>query len=506
MTLGFEHMKGEEVAAFLHGAKAERARRDFSYFCDLIFPDYDIQWFQRVLIQSLQETSDAPGDQRLGISMPPGHAKTTYCAAYIAWQVARDSEIQIKYVTYNQDRASHVLEKDIKPILQSDVYVHYFGHKINAKRAVSDGSRGEANNKTEFEIVGGTGWVQACGFGGGITGGRCDVIVIDDPFKGKSDSSSPAEREKRWAEYGASILTRKRPGRPLKILMPFTRWHLDDLCGRARKIEPEAWRWIEFEALREERGYIPEGLIMVDDPRNEGEALWPAIWSEEELLATRRQRPEIFSALFQQRPVADGGSIVSRDFFLERWSHLPASHGRWIQSWDMRGGGKTDRGSFAVGILAFLPNDEPGRCYIVGLSRERWTPAETITQFCAKNDHPIWARAGEKLVEKKADGIQVLSQCAPLVPGLIEVQPSGKGNKEQRLRAVAHFLRAGNVIIPERADWLNVFIDEVCDFPMAPNDDIVDALSQLLDYIWGATQIQLESERARQEWDRLMAA
>ena len=142
-----------------------------------------------------------------------------------------------------------------------------------------------------------------------------------------------------------------------------------------------------------------------------------------------------------------------------------------------------------VGLLGFIPADEPARLYLVGMTRERWTPAETIEQFEFKQQHPVWCRAAEILVEKQADGKQVLSQCAPTVPGMVEVQPAGKGNKEQRLRAVTPYLRAGNVILPAEAEWLQIFLDEVCTFPQAPNDDIVDALSQLLDHLWQATMI-----------------
>ena len=167
-----EHLDDAILARVLQSAQAERGRRDFAYFCELVCPQFDIQWFQYTLIHAMQEVSGRHGAiSALGISMPPGHAKTTYCALYLAWQVARDPHIQIKYVTYNQDRASHVLEKDIKPIFASERYVRYFGVKINSKRVVSDLSKGATNNKSEFEIVGGTGWIQACGFGGGITGG-----------------------------------------------------------------------------------------------------------------------------------------------------------------------------------------------------------------------------------------------------------------------------------------------------------------------------------------------
>lgn len=43
-------------------------------------------------------------------------------------------------------------------------------------------------------------------------------------------------------------------------------------------------------------------------------------------------------------------------------------------------------------------------------------------------------------------------------------------------------VEAGKVFLPESAEWLADFLDELSSFPSAPHDDCVDALSQALNY------------------------
>ena len=97
--------------------------------------------------------------------------------------------------------------------------------------------------------------------------------------------------------------------------------------GRARKTEPKKWRWIEFEALREARTEEVPGLIESDDPREFGDVLWGELWSRADLEEMRDADPEVFNALFQQRPKPAGGTLVKKSFFNERWSHIPGDQG-----------------------------------------------------------------------------------------------------------------------------------------------------------------------------------
>ena len=460
---------------------AELARRNFFAFVRLVRPEFDVQWFHAHIIEEMQRAGTADENTRLGLAMPPGHAKSEYAILYCAWMVARDRDITIKYVTYNQEFAEDQFDR-LKKILELDVYVDHFGQAINSRRVVTDTRLGKKNSRKMVELVGGSGWVQACGFGGGITGGRCDVIVVDDPFKNHEEAYSPTTRAKRWNEYGSAIKTRKRMGRPLRILMLFTRWHLDDLVGRCRDREPEDWRWVEYAALREERE-DPTGR----DPRRPGEALWPDVTTAADLEKERIQRPGVFHALYQQRPVPAGGATFKAAWFAEsRYRVLPDAPGRWIQSWDCRHGGKGKRTSYAAAGLWFNPKGT-ARYYLVDVVRGRWSPSETVEQFKSCQKRPLWAKASVRLIEAKGDGQTLLSVFSGKFPGILPVKP--RSDKEERANSITPYCHAGNVWLPVDAPWLGEFEAELFTFPAAANDDQVDMMSQAVDHMTQVTTL-----------------
>lgn len=479
-------------------ARAERARRSFAYFVRLVRPEYDIQWFHDLMVREMQDSGTADADTRLGIAIPSGHAKTEYCLLFIVWLVVRDPTVQIKYVTYSTTRAKDVMVR-LKAILNDDALRGYFGRVVRpSTQKVSD----KINNAEYVSLLQGPGFVHMTGFGGNITGSRCDLVVIDDPFKNHEDANSLARRNARWNSYGSDVKTRRRMGRPFRILMLFTRWHVDDLVGRCKGIESADWRWLELEAIREQIDH-PE------DPRADGEILWEAQLPLAEAIKERTARPEVFIAMYQQRPMPSSGRIFLRSWF-PTWEVIPAARGQWIQSWDFRAGGIRTAGSFAVAILAFKPEAEE-IVYIVDVIRGRWSPEESLEEFRARQRKTEqsstgiagrWANAAIRLVEKKADGIMILSLESGKHRGLTPITP--RVDKETRARAVSPFARAGQVVLPLRARWLAAFMEEVCNFPASNTDDQVDALSQLLDYLFNATDTSNDVGAASDTWAALM--
>jgi predicted phage terminase large subunit-like protein len=56
-------------------------------------------------------------------------------------------------------------------------------------------------------------------------------------------------------------------------------------------------------------------------------------------------------------------------------------------------------------------------------------------------------------------------------------------DKETRAHAVTPLIEAGKVFLPESAPWLTTYIDELAVFPNGTNDDIVDSVTQALNYL-----------------------
>ena len=56
-------------------------------------------------------------------------------------------------------------------------------------------------------------------------------------------------------------------------------------------------------------------------------------------------------------------------------------------------------------------------------------------------------------------------------------------DKLARSQAVTPLIEAGKVFLPESAPWLADFLDELAAFPTGVHDDIVDSVTQALNYL-----------------------
>ena len=77
---------------------------------------------------------------------------------------------------------------------------------------------------------------MAGGLTSGITGNRANLILIDDPVKGREAADSPTIRKKTLEAYEDDIKTRILPDASIIIVQ--TRWHENDLAG---SILPEGY-------------------------------------------------------------------------------------------------------------------------------------------------------------------------------------------------------------------------------------------------------------------------
>jgi len=68
--------------------------------------------------------------------------------------------------------------------------------------------------------------------------------------------------------------------------------------------------------------------------------------------------------------------------------------------------------------------------------------------------------------------------------------------KLERFRQVSGIIRSGKVKLREGARWHVELLDEITNFPTAPNDDQTDALTQALAWLQKATDLEKPPARA----------
>jgi predicted phage terminase large subunit-like protein len=413
---------------------------------------------------------------RLAISIGPQEGKSSRVTkAGSLWALIRNPDTRIGIASYAQ------------PLAEG------FGRDIRNTITTNDGTDGtldlglriapDYGSAKRWQIDGHRGGIVCVGIGSGFTGRSAEVLVIDDPFADMKQAQSAYYREQVWGWYRSVATRRLAPGGPVILIM--TRWHEDDLAGRLLGAEDgHRWRVINIPALADH-----DPAKGQSDPLGREPGEWmesargrtPAEWEEIRIESGSR----VFAALYQGRPSPDTGNVWLRGWWRRYhepiWSQHPEIPGAYlvrdvdevVMSWDLTF--KDTKGSdyVAAGVLARRGAD----VYLLDVVRKRLSFTDTITAFAALVAR--WPQATRKLIEDKANGPAVISSLKSKIPGIVPVTP--KDSKYARATAVAPFIEAGNVLLPDPEIALfdpEELITEAAGFPNAAHDDLVDMMSQ----------------------------
>ena len=248
--------------------------------------------------------------KKLMITMPPQHGKSEGATRRLpAFVLGQDPDKRIAIVSYNAIKARK-FNRELQRIMDDDRYYELFPQTLLAGQASYQEqgrrSRNYARNSDECEIVGCQGSFKTIGVGGSLTGEPVDMLIMDDLYKDASSAWSPVIRQNVADWYDTVASTRLH--NDSQQLMVFTRWHMEDLAGRLLEQEgvydpienPQGWLLVSFPAIQNR----PPSE---QDPRAEGEPLWPERHSLEKLLEIKGRSPTVFESLYQQNPQPSQG-------------------------------------------------------------------------------------------------------------------------------------------------------------------------------------------------------
>lgn len=345
--------------------------------------------------------------------------------------------------------------------------------------------RSDVSAQSEWQLDGHQGGVFTAGIGSALTGRPSDLMILDDPTKGRADADSATYQTRNWDWWREVAMTRLAPGAPAIITM--TRWSSEDLGGMVLKPENggDDWRVINVPAEADHRPELGE-----TDPlgREPGEwmvttrGMTPAQWE-------RRKRdtgPRSWAALYQGKPTPDEGGIFPRDwttYDTPMWMDR-ADGSRWVggvgerddhelaMSWDLTFS-DTKGSDYVVGQVWFRQGNT---VYLLDQVRERMNFKATCDAILRMRAR--WPQAIQCFVENKANGPAVINALQQQIVGLIPVEP--EGSKTARAAAVSPLAFSGNIVLPEASLLPNVeeLREEAVNFPGSKHDDTVDALSQ----------------------------
>ncbi|MEM4406024.1 MAG: phage terminase large subunit [Candidatus Methanomethylicaceae archaeon] len=236
-----------EVAREL--ARRELARRRLHFFIRYTFPEYVARPHNRLIADAVDLVLCGYW-RRLMIFCPPQYGKSEIVSRRTPpFYLGKNPDKGIILTSYSADLA-HALSREARAIIMSNLYKNVFESETSGRDiSLSD----DAKSVKFWRISGHRGGLLATGVGGGITGHRADLLIIDDPVKDNEEATSEKIREMHWQWYWSSAFSRLAPDGGVILCM--TRWHEDDLAGRLLATQHEYgdyWYVLRLPALAEE--------------------------------------------------------------------------------------------------------------------------------------------------------------------------------------------------------------------------------------------------------------
>lgn len=272
--------------------KKALARKDFFSYCNLKAPDFykENRSFLVSVCNDFQSFYESDEDVLI-LTMPPRHGKSRTTGCFVEWALGQNQNEKIMLGSYNES-LSTTFSKNVRDTIQQEkgdydkiIYSELFPN-VTIKRG--DG----AMNKWSLEN--GYNNYLATSPTGTATGFGATLLIIDDLIKSALEANNAETLEKQWTWFTDTMLSRLEEGG--KIIIVMTRWHDDDLAGRALR---------HFKALGMKVRHILYKAL-----QDNGTMLCDEILSKKSFeMKTKTMSKEIAAANYQQEPINIKGRL-----------------------------------------------------------------------------------------------------------------------------------------------------------------------------------------------------
>lgn len=401
---------------------------------------------------------------RLLINVPPGTMKSLLVSVFWpAWEWGPCEMPGLRYLSTSY--SENYVKRDsrrMRDLVTSEWYRWLWPHV----QLVRSGESSFANHKTGFR--------EGVPFQS-LTGGRGDRVIIDDPHSTET-AESDADRNRTTRIVRESVPSRVNDPERSAIVVIMQRLHEEDVSGQIMKLD------LGYQHLMLPMEFEPERAcgtaLGFSDPRTvEGELLFPERFPRQ--VVERDKKPMGAYAIagqFQQRPAPRSGGMFQRGDF-EVVEAAPAG-GRVVSAWDfaasrLKPGTKPD---YSVRLRMRKVN---GIFYIEHVLRGQWSAAKVNSQLTNTASQDGYQTTIRMPQDPGAAGKADAEFKVRLLAGYSVIVKPVTGDKATRARPASAQAEAGNVKLV-RGAWNEAFLDEVCAFPNAANDDQVDAFADAL--------------------------
>lgn len=401
--------------------------------------------------------------RKIIINIPPRHTKSLICNVFWpSWDWIHNPWRTYLFSSYRSSLSERDNKKANK-LVASNWFQNRFDPRIDPQN----------NTNSRWGITSGGERLIASVAGASSTGEGGDGIMIDDPISADG-ARHPAQLKaviEWWEETIKSRLNDPKTGFFVVIMQ---RLREDDLTGHILAHET-GWDHLCLPARYEvEHKYPIRSSIGFKDPRTkEGELLNPKRFDDAALCDIARPGSFEEAGQLQQRPAPKAGGMFMREWFNERLNAAPMGC-VWCRGWDLAASIKKSADRTSNVLIGKMPD---GRYLVADAAAARKKPGsvEAWMKATAMNDGK--AIRGSVPVDPGQAGLAQKAALSKLMAGFDYRFTPESGDKATRASPFAAQAEAGNVVLLD-GPWIQEWLDELCQFPNAKHDDLVDATSR----------------------------
>ena len=459
----------------LYHAAIQRARNDFFTFVKWMKPEMVISEHHEIICNALTQLERGE-IKKLMIFGPPGSSKTTLCShLFPLWCFGRNPSWYILSCSHTQDYATGN-GKIVRNLMDTEEFKTVFPG-IYVSTDTRAGNRWMTNRNGVY---------TAAGVGTAIAGKRGHIGIIDDALSEQSAKSDRDVREINQWYYGG-FESRIMPSGGQLIIN--TRWRVDDLSGYLLEQEKmlkengeligDEWVVIKIPAILDEESALLLNKKAGDSyfsPTVKGGYGWPI----ERLQQLKRQyemagQSYMWSALYQQHPVAHEGNLFQREWFQEWPGDEPPDIIHTIMVLDPAYTDKKDNDPSAYMVWGLF-KDDGGLINMIPIASKR-DHMQFPQLVAAVKDAIEDYMPDNVIIEGKASGKSLIQTMRQRGIPVQEFNPDKRGDKKMRAIACGDILSSGKIWLPLQKKWAMEFLEEALAFPYGKHDDLVDCFT-----------------------------
>lgn len=324
-----------------------------------------------------------------------------------------------------------------------------------------------------------------------FTGYGGDVIINDDLTNAETARKDKEEMNNAWSYFQNTMPSRINDITRCIILNIQQRLAPNDITGHIlndRNLRDQ-YIFITFPAIFRETTLLVFPITGKVKTFKKGDVLWKERFGDYSSL--RKQVGEtVFETQYLQNPVASDRAVIRQNLIIEKnITEIPnideaeviyASHDFPIK--------EKETSDFMGSVLAYRVNQT---IYILSCTEKKMAFVKSVeyVRNLSNKFHGII-----QVIEDKANGTPIIQQLQDEVAGIIPYNPKTL-SKTQRLESASLYMESKNVVFV-KDEWneeaknyqlnegLQNLKERLLNFPFVKNDDIIDAFSMLILYVF----------------------